>query len=167
MAPPLITIAAKLIYFSRREIVPFGIPSHLPLTRAHAIQLGIHDIGPTQEDVVEFNAHTDSKLVQPTNWDWVDGLTQEQLDKELNGDPGTGENLKAPSVVWDNDWWRMRMCHNAWEREGKGIVYIPGTMSGLWQGRMLVSPKPPLLLPDDLLNPQISPRSRAKNISTI
>ena len=35
-APPPITPAAKLLYFARREIIPFNIPPHLPRTRAEA-----------------------------------------------------------------------------------------------------------------------------------
>ncbi|KAG1859846.1 hypothetical protein F4604DRAFT_2036763, partial [Suillus subluteus] len=55
---PLASTAAKLIFFSRRQTTPIGIPIHLPLTRQHAIQLGFGDqIGPTQEDVHELNQH--------------------------------------------------------------------------------------------------------------
>ena len=139
MVPPLITIAAKLIYFSRREIA-FGIPPHLHLTRAHALQAGVHDIGPTQEDVIEFNSHKDTKLVKETRWDWWDELTKEEWDREVSGVPEVGKRLTAPSVAWDNDWWRMRTCLSPWWGERIGPVYNPGTMTGLWQGRMLVSP---------------------------
>lgn len=123
MAPPLITIAAKLVYFSRRELVPFGIPPHLPLNRADAIARGRTDIGPTKEDIIEFNQHPDTKL--PRRGDaW-------------GADDASGEPLSKSS---DDDWWRLRLCSNAWVTEPRlGRVYTPGLLTGLWQGRMLVS----------------------------
>jgi hypothetical protein len=84
--------------------------------------------------MIEFNAHSDRRLVKMTKWDWWEGLTKEDWNREMNG------VSKAPSVAWDNDWLRMSVCHSAWEAgERMERVYNPGSMTGLWQGRMLVS----------------------------
>ncbi|KAJ7710275.1 hypothetical protein B0H16DRAFT_1745553 [Mycena metata] len=42
-----VTVAAKLIYLSRRETVPFSIPPHLPLNREAALEAGRMVMGPT------------------------------------------------------------------------------------------------------------------------
>ena len=135
---PLITIPAKLIYFSRRQVVPFSVPPQLPLTRAHAIQLGVLEVGPTQADIIEVNAHLDTKLVPQTVWDWWEDLTDEELLQEDNGIASM--TLASPSSKWDNDWMRLAYCSNPWIHvPGKGRVYTTGLLTGLWQGRMLVS----------------------------
>ena len=137
MSMPLITIAAKLLYFSRREIVPFNVPDHLPVNRAHAIQLGLYDVGPTQEDVIEFNTHTDTKFPRRTTWDWWEDLTEDELDMEFDGLSSAA--LKSASSKWDNDWMRLSYCSNPWiDTPCKGVVYTPGMFTGLWQGRMIV-----------------------------
>lgn len=122
IVPPLVSVAAKLVYFSRREAVPFDIPSGLPLTRAHAHAAGMTDIGPTQEDLLEFNAHLNRRLpeIRP-GW----------------GEDAIGEPL---SSRWDSDWWRLRTCFDPWAdiEAGLGRRYEPGTLTGLWQGRMIV-----------------------------
>ena len=57
LSVPLASVAAKLIYSSHRQVFPVGVPPHLPRTRAHAFQLGLHMVGSTQEDVQELNGH--------------------------------------------------------------------------------------------------------------
>ncbi|KAJ7153509.1 hypothetical protein C8R43DRAFT_1106735 [Mycena crocata] len=120
--PPLVTIAAKLVYFSRREIIPFGIPPHLPLNREQALAAGITRIGPNQDDIKEVNEYLNHRLpeVRP-------GWGADDIDEPL-------------SKRWDSDWWRLRKCFNAFRKVDRrlGSVYEPGTFTGLWQGRMLV-----------------------------
>ncbi|KAJ7482843.1 hypothetical protein B0H11DRAFT_2021398 [Mycena galericulata] len=122
--PPLVTVAAKLVYFSRRETLPFDIPPHLPLTRAHALAAGITHIGPNQDDIHEVNAHLNDRLpeVRP-GWEDADADDSEPL-----------------STRWDSDWWRLRKCYSAWRETDRllGASYVPGTFTGLWQGRMLI-----------------------------
>ncbi|KAF7364618.1 hypothetical protein MVEN_00331000 [Mycena venus] len=122
MAPPLVTVAAKLIYFSRREAEPFGIPPHLPLTREAALAAGITDVGPTQEDIREFNAHLNSRLPEVRDG-WGDSAPERPL-----------------SESWDTDWWRLRKCYDVYHETDRrlGPSYVPGTFTGLWQGRMLI-----------------------------
>jgi hypothetical protein len=134
---PLIAVAAKLIYFSRREVIPFGIPPHLLPNRAHAIDIGRHDVGPTQADVVEFNSFQDTKLPPPSKWNWNDDLTEEELDLVDRG--LFCAELKCPSSKWDDDWKRWSGCMDPMSYGGE-TMYTPGTLAGLWQGRMLVRP---------------------------
>ncbi|KAJ6544648.1 hypothetical protein DFH09DRAFT_990484 [Mycena vulgaris] len=117
--PPLVTVAAKLVYFSRRETIPFDIPPHLPLNRPHALAAGITHTGPNQDDILEINAHLNDRL------------------PELRP---AGEGAEPLSVRWDADWWRLRKCLSAWRAPDRrlGSTYAPGTFTGLWQGRMLV-----------------------------
>ncbi|KAF9237060.1 hypothetical protein BU15DRAFT_49217 [Melanogaster broomeanus] len=129
---PLASVAAKLVYFSRREVSPVGVPPHLPRTREHAFQLGLTMVGPTQEDVQELNEHKIAKLVPETTWDWwskikgYDHLRPEELAK------------RAPSARWDNDWSRLVDCNHLFAPISlKRPHYTPGQLRGLWQGRML------------------------------
>jgi len=130
-APPPITPAAKLLYFARREIVPFNIPPHLPRTRAEAP--ASTEPHPVQEDFVEVNAHRGAAPPPSVTWDWVEGC------KRVNG--VRDDTLADHSVLWDSDYWRRRLCGNAWLQNPKwrpGRVYEPGCMDGLWQGRLAV-----------------------------
>jgi hypothetical protein len=135
---PLITVAAKLIYFSRREAVPFFVPNDLPVNRMHAASLGHFEIRPTQADIIEVNAHVDTKLVPHTKWNWREDLTEDELELEDSGIYSV--DLKSASSKWDNDWMRLCFCANPWIPDPmKGTVYSVGSLIGLWQGRMLVS----------------------------
>ncbi|KAG2342066.1 hypothetical protein BDR05DRAFT_1001324 [Suillus weaverae] len=115
---PLASTAAKLIFFSRRQVTPIGIPIHLPLTRQHAIQLGFGDqIGPTQEDVHELNQH---KVVKHHPRD-------------------SDSNAATPSSQLDDDWYRLTDCIYPMEKSSlKNTHYTYGSAIGLWQGRILV-----------------------------
>lgn len=119
---PLASTAAKLIFFSRRQVTPIGIPIHLPLTRQHAIQLGFGDqIGPTQEDVHELNQHRVVKHVPATAWDDDDAA------------------VASPSSQLDDDWYRLTDCIYPMEKSSlKNTHYTYGSATGLWQGRILV-----------------------------
>ena len=50
--------------------------------------------------------------------------------------------LNTKSARWDVDWWRMRLCGDPRmirPRVPYGRVFQPGSMDGLWHGRILVS----------------------------
>jgi hypothetical protein len=142
-APP-ITIAAKLIYISRREMTPLQSPSDLPVDRPAALAQGIN-WGQTQADITEVNSHSSAQLVPTSDWNWKSTLTPEQRLVEEEG--VWRPDLLAPSAAWDNDWERSTACWDPWAHvELKGTVYTFGSMDGLWQGRLLVrSNLPPLL----------------------
>lgn len=132
-SPPPITIAAKLLYFARREIIPFNIPHHLPRTRAEAPPSA--DPRPTQEDFIEINSHRGAEPPPRITWDWDQGC------KLVNGSPDKSASNRDDSARWDSDYWRRRLCGNAWQVQPKwrpGKVYVPGSMDGLWQGRLVV-----------------------------
>jgi len=136
ICPPPLPAAAKLLYFSRRESLPLEVPAGVPRDREHANQLGITR-GQTQADLIEVNSHKGAKVVPPTHWDWKDALKPEELELEEQGTWTL--DLKAASAQWDNDWERLTNCWDPWSQpELKGVVYTPGMMDGLWQGRILV-----------------------------
>ncbi|EGO31272.1 hypothetical protein SERLADRAFT_353830 [Serpula lacrymans var. lacrymans S7.9] len=137
MDTPLISIAAKLLYFSRRGVVPLGVPPHLPYNRAHALQLGFNMVGPTQEDIHELNAHKFAKLVPRMQWDWRAALTDRQLALDEEGFD------QSASVQWENDWSRLTECIDPFSRMSiPSTKYAFGLLDGLWQGRLLVPNEP-------------------------
>ncbi|KAI0275292.1 hypothetical protein BC834DRAFT_840152 [Gloeopeniophorella convolvens] len=133
---PPITTAAKLIYFSRREIIPLVIPQTLPPDRPTALAQGI-TWGQTQEDIREVNSHAGAQFVPASHWEWKSTLTPEQRVIEEEG--VCRRDLLAPSAAWDNDWERFTACWDPWaDSDLKGVVYTFGSMDGLWQGRLLI-----------------------------
>ncbi|KAJ6487202.1 hypothetical protein C8R47DRAFT_1128044 [Mycena vitilis] len=124
MAPPLITVAAKLVYFSRRETVAFSVPPHLPVDRAEALARGVTTVGPTQEDILEVNKYLNNRLPE-VRLGWGED------------DEEGGQRL---SEMWDADWWRLRKCFDPYSAPDPllGACYKPGSFTGLWQGRMLI-----------------------------
>ncbi|KAG6380578.1 hypothetical protein JVT61DRAFT_4941 [Boletus reticuloceps] len=154
---PLASVAAKLIYFSHREVFPVGVPPHLPRTRAHALQLGLHSVGPTQEDVQELNDHKVATFVPKSKWEWWDDI------KDYNSLGSEARSKLAPSARWDDDWNRLADCNSLFTPLSlKRMHYTPGLLSGLWQGRMLY--------PDDGLYgnvmqiPQIPPNFNEQSV---
>ena len=134
-APP-VTAAARLLYFSRREVIPLDIPSQLPPDWPTAIEQGIHT-PQTQADIIEVNSHAGAQFVPPSHWDWKSALTPEQ--REFEEDGAWRRDLVATSAAWDSDWERSTTCWDPWaEPDLKGTLYSFGSMDGLWQGRMLV-----------------------------
>lgn len=134
--PPPITIAAKLIFFSRREVIPLVIPDDLPVDWPTALAQGIN-WGQTRADIIEVNSHAGAQFVPPSHWDWKSTLTPEQ--RLIEEDGTWRRDLLAPSAAWDNDWERSTTCWDPWANvELKGTAYTFGMMDGLWQGRLLV-----------------------------
>ncbi|KAF9011371.1 hypothetical protein BDQ17DRAFT_1346082 [Cyathus striatus] len=139
---PLITTAAKLVYFSRREVVPFGIPPHLPENREEALQRGVE--GPTKEDMREVNGYMGARMGDRVVWNWDLG-NREVHEAPLSLIPSSTSRLPPPpedySTLFDADWWRHRLCGDAYLPRPKilpGYTYTPGSLSGQWQGRLLI-----------------------------
>lgn len=133
--PPL-TSAAKLLYFSRREVLRLAVRPGMPTNRAHANQLGING-GQTQADLMEVNDHKGAKFLPAADWDWKDKLTDDELELVYEGVKSAA--LKAPSACWDDDWERSRWCWSPWSQPAlKATPYTFGCMNGLFQGRILV-----------------------------
>ncbi|KAF8481802.1 hypothetical protein DFH94DRAFT_408329 [Russula ochroleuca] len=133
---PPITTAAKLIYFSRREVTPLQTPPDLPVDRPAALAQGI-SWGQTQADIIEVNAHSSAQFVPASDWNWKSTLTPEQ--RQIEEDGVWRRDLLSPSAAWDNDWERSTACWDPWAQvDLKGTVYTFGSMDGLWQGRLLI-----------------------------
>jgi hypothetical protein len=125
-----------MLYISRREMVPFAIPPHLPIDRAQALSLGRTHVGPTQADVHEVNAHRSVKLMQHQPWNYWETMSEEGKT-DVGPDART---LPSASAKWDNDWNRMTFCVDPWYKMPlKGMTYTYGMLDGLWQGRMMVN----------------------------
>jgi hypothetical protein len=119
-------------------MVPIGIPTHLPIDRAHALSLGHTHVRPTQADVHEVNGHQSVKLVGIGKWGYY-----AEMGEEERGVMDAGlwtPTLGSASAEWDNDWNRASFCFDPWQKMPlKGVTYTHGMLNGLWQGRMLVS----------------------------
>lgn len=136
LSAPLLSTAARLIFFARREVTPIGIPDNLPVDRAAAGG----DIIPTQGDIAEVNATTHAALPRRTRAGWAQALDDAQWKMEMRG--VSDELVRAPSARWDQDFGRL-FAYNPWDAPRiRGDVYRPGSMSGKWGGRMLVRSPP-------------------------
>ncbi|KAF5345544.1 hypothetical protein D9758_012023 [Tetrapyrgos nigripes] len=166
LAIPLATESAKLLYFSRRESLPFGIPP-LPTTREEFNNPSLlpeierrvsQETGPIQEDIVELNASllggelVQQDLSQPVSRYGKGGgaaLVQPAPYRQAeDGEFIEIDESGCASRRWDNDWWRIRQCHSCLDAHEaptmmagfpkRGRVYEPGSLTGLWTGRMLI-----------------------------
>jgi hypothetical protein len=125
---PSIALHAILSYFVRLEKSPFDVPSHVPQTRAEAAARGFN--GVTKEDIEEYNMLCHTRTVSVSN-------------------PTTLLKSYTRSQQHDADWARTVFSGPSWELRGLkafgSCVYTPGTLSGKWQGTLLVCTHPPLL----------------------
>ncbi|THV03830.1 hypothetical protein K435DRAFT_851434 [Dendrothele bispora CBS 962.96] len=192
---PLVTESAKLLYFSRREVIRFGIAPTLPADRQefnnrrrealrHEAQVSGNALSSTQlEERVAGEVGVTKEDIEEVNASLLGGALIEADEAHLASRYGRGGGTalveSAPSLSnergeyieidesaclsqrWDNDWWRIRQCGNCWE-DGDvedvsprasgpmsspsmttvypkmGKVYEPGSLTGLWTGRMLI-----------------------------
>ncbi|RDB15915.1 hypothetical protein Hypma_003505 [Hypsizygus marmoreus] len=155
LSTPLISSAARLLYFARDEVVPLGVPPHFANDRRESWAQGRKEIGQTREDVEEFNwgwtvrlplgRDEDEDIAADTTMAMAPGLSPFP-DPRLPharwaGKAPHSKSLAAPhrSRKWDADWWRLRLCGDPTRRQPWvpiGRVYEPGCMDGLWQGMM-------------------------------
>ncbi|EED79734.1 predicted protein [Postia placenta Mad-698-R] len=134
LCAPILGHGAKLLYMTLDEL-PYQIPLSLARDREHALALGWSDVRATQADFLEANAHRSVKLLAQGDWDWYSKLTPEQA--RLEDDAAWRKGLHAKSALLDELWNRLAFCRDPWaDQVLKGVVYMPGSLSGLWQGRM-------------------------------
>ncbi|KAF8068769.1 hypothetical protein FPV67DRAFT_1089123 [Lyophyllum atratum] len=139
LARPLASAAAKLLFFALEECTPFPIPPHLDRTRADRLARGNYEIGPTREDMEEFNWSWNARLPGGRSWPRRRGPLYDDDEKPFPSRPvGTvfpgfeapppiakwvgkaphsgeyvtpgGSRGKGKSAKWDVDWMRLRMC---------------------------------------------------------
>jgi hypothetical protein len=147
ISPPLISIAAKLLFTARKEIFPITIPPVLPP-------------GLRSEDYAEFNRAKAAEVPRGARWDWVRGCAVAVNNARLRNAfrPGTIDDFlefeqllrnevelipdgDEESRRWDEEWWRRILCHDLKALRPKfppGLVYKPGKLRGTWQGRLYV-----------------------------
>ena len=150
-----------MLFFARREMVPLSIPPHLAINRAQALSLGYTHVCPTMADIHEANAYQSVKLVERASWDYYAGMDEEQR-KLMDGGLWT-PTLGSPSAMWDNDWNRASFHFGPWQKMPlRGVTYKHGMLSGLWQGRILVSLSRNVRVICHFLTLSLYPRSRLK-----
>lgn len=147
ISPPLISIAAKLLFTVRKEIFPINIPQVLPP-------------GLRPEDYAEFNKGKAAEVPRGARWDWTKGCAVAVNSKRVRNAfrPTTMEEFEEfeqlvrneveviadgdeESRRCDQDWWRRILCADLKSLRPKfppGLVYKPGSMRGTWQGRLYV-----------------------------
>lgn len=97
---------------------PLGVPPHLPRDRAEAIVMGVQ--GPTQDDVIQFNAKCKTNFVDFSQRD-----TWEAIKKSRSHDPDWFRAVRYP-----------RLTTGALpSRQG---LHAPGTFTGQWLGSQIV-----------------------------
>lgn len=133
ICPPLITIAAKLLFVARNELFPLRAPPHLPLAPGPGI------VGPTHEDVRELNRSPGARLCRVVTWNWDTGSPNRVGG--VDGDGGEIDEGWEESKVWDTEWWRRLLCRHYIAEKPKyppGDVFKLGSMSGTWHGKEYV-----------------------------
>lgn len=141
MAAPLLTPVALLVWVVRLQLyldAEFFDPNSikLPPDRPTANALGWH--GPTIEDVVEYRSLRIRGLERCP-------LVLEEGDNSSfdDEDDGADDDTRPPlqgSRAYDDDWYRLVCCHDAWADNPplRGPVYRLGSLAGSWKGRFIV-----------------------------
>ncbi|KAF9528090.1 hypothetical protein CPB83DRAFT_894583 [Crepidotus variabilis] len=123
LSPPLASVAARLLFVSRRELNPINIPAQPPA-------------GLTTADYQELNRQKAAELPRGARWDWDEGFAR--CVNFINGQTHIIGKGDEESRKWDAEWWRRRLCYDIMAPRPKftpGLVYTPGSMRGVWQGR--------------------------------
>ncbi|KAJ3877178.1 hypothetical protein F5051DRAFT_330348 [Lentinula edodes] len=137
LCTPLAADAAKLVYFSRRETMLFSVLDLLPRNREeHRARIRARLAAQGNGEVDEYQVETvlQSELPRPTQEDF------EELNAGLLGGdmvPSTTFSKGAQVEQVDNDMQRNHTMLTGYPQ--KGAVYTPGSLNGLWTGRMIVS----------------------------
>ncbi|KAJ3904439.1 hypothetical protein F5879DRAFT_801637 [Lentinula edodes] len=131
LCTPLAADAAKLVYFSRRETMLFSVLDLLPRNREeHRARIRARLAAQGNGEIDEFQVETvlQSELPRPTQEDF------EELNAGLLG----GDMVpSSPFSKVDNDMQRNHTMLTGYPQ--KGAVFTPGSLNGLWTGRMIVS----------------------------
>lgn len=130
MSSPLAATAAKLLFVARREQKPITVPPTLPP-------------GLTIADYGELNHTKAAELPRSARWDWDLGFARGV--NHIAGPENIIQEGDEESRKWDAEWWRRRLCYDISIPRPKftpGLVYTPGSMRGVWQGRLYVRQTP-------------------------
>ncbi|PPQ70260.1 hypothetical protein CVT25_013297 [Psilocybe cyanescens] len=170
-APPC-SIPAKLLFVARRELRPAAVPAHAPPGP------GGPGMPLTQDDYRALNSARAAVLPRGAKWDWDKGSAVE-VNPRL-GAGGVERERKAIAAVgdeesrrWDATFWKMRLCGDYMDPGPlfrPGEVYDPGSMRGLWQGKIYVrdcgaqfnhilhNPVYPSIVNPELVHAQLNPQ---------
>jgi hypothetical protein len=128
IAAPALTSAALLATTVRVEAIQDKSPlppqaSSLPPTREVANALGL--TGKTLEDVRDFQYSVRTRFLERCDEDADDSSSSSEI---------------VDSMRHDEDWYRLVCCFDPWtdQETMRGKVYTLGTLSGSWDGRIMV-----------------------------
>ncbi|KAJ4481943.1 hypothetical protein J3R30DRAFT_3286192 [Lentinula aciculospora] len=131
LCTPLAADAAKLVYFSRRETMLFSVFDLLPRNREdHRARIPSIAAAMNEEEE-DYNDEEDGKEMASKYND--DDSSHREVD--LAVDEETDEQEQFDQA--DNDMQRNRTMLTGYPQ--KGAVYTPGSLNGLWTGRMMVT----------------------------
>ncbi|KIM85033.1 hypothetical protein PILCRDRAFT_817871 [Piloderma croceum F 1598] len=130
IAAPSLTSAALLAASVRieaiQDISPLpAVSRNLPPTREIANARGL--TGKTLEDVREFQYKVRTRFLERCT-----------LDEDGNESGSSSEIVD--SERHDEDWYRLVCCYDPWNDQAvlRGKVWSPGTLSGSWDGRVMI-----------------------------
>jgi hypothetical protein len=130
IAAPSLTAAALLATSVRIEAIQDTSPlpaasRNLPPTREIADARGL--TGKTLEDVREFQYRVRTRFL-------------ERCTLDEDGDESDSSSEIVDSERHDEDWHRLVCCYDPWNDQAvlRGKVWSPGTLSGSWDGRVMV-----------------------------
>ncbi|KAH7882781.1 hypothetical protein F5I97DRAFT_318922 [Phlebopus sp. FC_14] len=127
LAPNLLS-GSVFLTFAFKEVTPLQVPPHLPPTRAVATETERH--GPTMED---FFAITRRKTP----------LVADSFQScESAIDRGIEQQRPSRSTVHDEDFYRIARYMDAPTETWELQAYIPGLLTGVWEGTYMVAPSP-------------------------
>ncbi|KAJ7454952.1 hypothetical protein B0H11DRAFT_1740251 [Mycena galericulata] len=142
---PMPSDAAVILIFALKEAVPLQIPFHLPMSRAIAI--AENRSGPTAEDYTAFQR------------------SGTRLCSDIRASAGTADSDRSATATTLNflelDPWISDIFRHipAAVSENHRPIYIPGSLTGIWEGSLMISscvslelesPEPPIPAADFL-----------------
>ncbi|KAJ3844549.1 hypothetical protein F5878DRAFT_525570 [Lentinula raphanica] len=147
LSTPLASDAAKLVYFSRRELMLFNVPPFLPPNRED------HRARVRARLAAENNGEVDEARVQmvfrnaPPYTDSPAAASDSQQNMVMVDEQETNEQV--PPEQDDSDMQRDPTMFTGYPQQG--AVYTPGQLNGLWTGRMIVTGHRPNPFNEDTL----------------
>ncbi|KIK03002.1 hypothetical protein K443DRAFT_131626 [Laccaria amethystina LaAM-08-1] len=148
IAAPPVTAAATLSFTIRAEaaqdVSAFRTSATLPANRQIAISLGL--TGPTLEDVHYFHhqnrIQSMDKPPLTLNFDFDEPSDDQSDDSDL--DEVVEFTSESFSTRYDSDWYKMVSCYDPLNGNLplRGPVYKVGSLSGSWNGRLLLPDHP-------------------------
>lgn len=131
LSVPNLSLSSIFLTFTLKEVMPLQIPPHLPETRAEADAAGNN--GPTKEDFLAVTA-TRTRLVADSFHHNQHGGSDTDLSRE--------RRRPSRSAMHDEDFYRITHCLDFGAHSQELEAYLPGLLTGVWEGSYMVAPPP-------------------------